>query len=322
MESVEVRLGSYQRSQHGLVSHAQAHRAGVSRRSLRKKVAAGALVEMFGGVYAPCGTPLTRDQQALAAVLAGGETAFASHALAAALWDLPLPEQLREPGIEITTVLERHPRIEGVTVHRSGLLADVDVTRLRGIPIATPERVAADLSSRLSIAELGKLVDDAVRRRLTTIWRVRRTASRLPRAPGRSPKKLEEMLRRRVPGTEDRESVLEDFVFDALRRFRLRLPTPQHRVEIGGQARRIDHCYVEERVAIEALGFGPHSQRAVFDDDALRGNQLVLAGFKVLEFTSAFTDWQIAVQVAEALGEPQPPRPTDELAFSRWLETR
>jgi hypothetical protein len=72
-------------------------------------------------------------------------------------------------------------------------------------------------------------------------------------------------------------------------------------------------------LALEAQGFDAHGRRAQFDADALRGNELQLAGFRVLEFTSAFTDRQIAQQVAEALGLPQPPIVGETLTFAAWL---
>ena len=97
-------------------------------------------------------------------------------------------------------------------------------------------------------------------------------------------------------------------MFDALHRFGIRPPLAQHGVTVGGRRRRIDHCYPDLRVALEAKGYEYHGQRARFDDDALRGNELLLAGYRVLTFTSAFTDLQIAKQVAAAIGDP-PPRP-------------
>jgi hypothetical protein len=93
-------------------------------------------------------------------------------------------------------------------------------------------------------------------------------------------------------------------------------------VRLEGRTRRIDHCYVDQRLAIEALGFDIRRQRAKFDDEALRGNELQLAGYKVLQFTSAFTDWQIACHVAEALMLPKPKRPVRVLTFLAWRERR
>ena len=67
-------------------------------------------------------------------------------------------------------------------------------------------------------------------------------------------------------------------MFDALRRFGVRPPLAQYRVTVGGRPRRIDHCYPDLRVALEAKGYEYHGQRERFDDDALRGNELLLAG--------------------------------------------
>jgi hypothetical protein len=41
----------------------------------------------------------------------------------------------------------------------------------------------------------------------------------------------------------------------------------------------------------------------------------------MLEFTSAFTDWQIARQVARALGLPEP-SPKAQLTFAEWKRLR
>jgi very-short-patch-repair endonuclease len=143
---------------------------------------------------------------------------------------------------------------------------------------------------------------------------------RLPAAPGRSPKKLFEMLARRLPDAEQRESRLEDFVFEALHRHQLALPACQHVVWYRAKKRRIDCCYPDASLVLEAQGFDVHGRRGQFDADALRGNELQLAGFRVLEFTSAFTDRQIAEQVAAALDLPQPPVVGEPLTFAAWLD--
>jgi very-short-patch-repair endonuclease len=110
------------------------------------------------------------------------------------------------------------------------------------------------------------------------------------------------ILERRDLGVSERESLLEDFVYDALARFKVPLPVTQYRIVIGGRERRIDFCYPDRMIALEAQGYEMHGRRERFDADALRGNELLLAGFRVLQFTSAFTDRLIATQVASALG--------------------
>jgi hypothetical protein len=89
-----------------------------------------------------------------------------------------------------------------------------------------------------------------------------------------------------------------------------------------GVPRRIDCCYPDDWLALEALGFEFHGLRARWDDDALRGNDLQLAGFRVLHFTSAFTDRQIAEQVAEALGRRCEAAPGPDVTFSEWSASR
>jgi hypothetical protein len=292
--------------------------AGCTRDTIRGLRGSGALNALHHHVYAVAGAPCSYERTVLAAVLAAGEHAFASHETAASLRQLPLPGPA---ALEVTTVYERCPSVPGVRVHRSGRLEEQYVEMLGPIPIARVELVIVCLSSRLTLTELGRVTDEALRRRLTTHGRVAYAAEHLGRAPGRSPKKVAEMLERRLPGLEIRESVLEDFVFDALRRFDVPLPVPQHVVRVGGRRRRIDHCYPDLCLAVEAKGYEYHGRRERFDDDALRGNELLLAGFRVLTFTSAFTDLQIAQQVSAAIGHREPRRHR-AITFEEWKRLR
>ncbi len=305
-------------AQLGLVTYEQLRSAGVTRDVIRGLRARGAVVELRPHVYAVAGAPKSREQTVLAAVLAAGKTAFASHETAAQLLGLPLPTPAR---LEVTTLYERCPRLEGVRLHRSGLLDERDVTMLGAIPVATATRIVVDLSSRLSIRDLGRLTDEALRLRMTSLGRIQATAQRLRRAPGRSPRNVATMLALRVADTEQRESVLEDFVYAALLRFGLPLPVPQYRVVLNGRERRIDLCYPDRWLALEAKGFEFRRSRAGFDGDALRDNELQLAGFRVLSFTAAFTDLQIAQQVASAL-RLAAPRPRPPLTFAEWKALR
>jgi very-short-patch-repair endonuclease len=96
----------------------------------------------------------------------------------------------------------------------------------------------------------------------------------------------------------------------------------QHRVTVRGRERRIDLCYPDLKVALEAEGFDHFRLRERHDSDALRGNALKLAGFLVLEFTTAFSDWEIARDVAEAIGHPVPTRPARAISFEEWCASR
>jgi very-short-patch-repair endonuclease len=67
----------------------------------------------------------------------------------------------------------------------------------------------------------------------------------------------------------------------------LGLPAPRvnYRVRVGGSTRYIDLAWPEKKVAVELDGFVPHSSRRVFDDDRVRQNDLVQAGWEVYRIT-------------------------------------
>jgi very-short-patch-repair endonuclease len=277
----------------------------------------GRFVARHLGVYADTAVPESFHQRVMAGVLAAGPTAFASHATAAQLLGLAAVDE--SARIEVTTVLERAVRVPGVRAHRTGLLDERDVHVVDGIPTATAARLINDVSGRMGVIGLGRITDDAIRRGLTSYVAIVACLERLPRAPGRSPKTMHEMLGSRLPEFGRRESWLEDFVFDALCRYDLPLPRTQVEVMLPSGRRRLDKCYVDRKLVLESDGFDPHSKRKTFDDDRKRNNELLLAGYRVLHFTSEFTDYQIACTVARALGVSVPrPAPGGPQSFKQW----
>jgi hypothetical protein len=306
----ERELATFLARQLGLITRAQLRSIGIEGKALKHRRAVGRLEYLGHDVFRCPSVPQTFEHRVLGAVLRGGETAFASHATAAQIDGLPVPGDT----LEVATTLEHQPRIAGVRMHRSGLIVPSDVRRVGVIRVSSTARTLVDLSGRLSHRELGRLVDEAMRRRLVTFAQLIRASSRMRPAPGRSPKRFAEVLERRTPGTE---SVLEEFVVASLRRYQLPPPTLQHRLVVNGVERSIDLCYPEAWLALEALGFEYHGLRSRFDADALRGNELQLAGFRVLEFTSEFDDWTIAAHVARALNLPVPAR-RGRKTFSQW----
>jgi hypothetical protein len=316
---LEAAIVKHEVEQHGLVAVRQARALRISEGALQRRVDRERHRRIARGVLVNPSVPDSFAQRVLAAVLSAGPTAFASHETAARLWELPLPGPAT---LEVTTDLKRRPRPAGVRMHRTGTCHEDDTTTRNGIAVASVPLTIVQLSGRLDVRWLGRITDEAVRAKLTTLEAVQEVSLRLGRAPGRSPRKIALMLGRRVPGTADRESVLEDYVFDALRRFDVPLPVAQLAVHVAGKERRIDLGYASESLALEAKGFDVYRMRKKFDEFTVRGNELKLAGWRVLEFTSAFTDWTIAAQVAEALGCPIPPRPLRALTFAEWKRLR
>lgn len=307
----------------GLVATRDLLAKGVDKNVVTNMIRHEVLVKVRRGVYRMQGVEPRDEHDLLAAVLscAGIGVAFASHVSSVWLFGLAWPDTLEQAvpptPHHLTVILERLPRPADVVVHRSGRLHD-DVTSMRGVPCTTAERTIVDVSNSLSIDDLGIMIDSALRHRFTSAFRIGRCSERLGRSPGRSPKKIAAALGKRTRGAELTDSVLEEFVYDAIVKYGLPRPTPQHWVTVDGKRYRIDHCYPEHKYAIEVQSRLWHGQYSDDHRDALKGNDLGIADFKVLYFTADSTDWQIAATIARALGRPVPSRPGREQTFAEW----
>jgi very-short-patch-repair endonuclease len=109
------------------------------------------------------------------------------------------------------------------------------------------------------------------------------------------------VLRARLEHYDESESGLEVRVLRAIVGAGLPEPVQQHWVHVGGRRRRIDLAYPDLKLAIEVDGWGTHNSRSSFDGDRARENDLDIAGWHRLHFTSSFTDRQIAETVARKL---------------------
>ena len=171
-------IGGVARRQHGLITFDQILAAGVSRSQLRRLVDSGGLIPVRRGVYRHNGAPVTWLQSVLAAVLAGGGGAAASHATAAAIWDLRVG-RLDDSELHITS--PKQVRLVGVRSHVVALPRR-DLRTHHDIRVTSVERTLLDLASFVGVDELGKGVDDALRRGLLRLDRLR---SLVEGAPGR-----------------------------------------------------------------------------------------------------------------------------------------
>jgi hypothetical protein len=269
--------------------------------AIRYRVRAGDLRRLRYDVFAIPGAPVTRSQQVLAAVLAFGPGAVASHETAAVLWQIP---NVAHERIEVTSDRPHRIRLRGVVAHQTRAFLDEEHTTRDSIPVTTVARTIVDLSARLSTSQLGIATDDALRRNVLTLAELRRCVGGLAPGPGRRTSRIHDVLQARLPGYEPGESDLEMRVLRAIVAAGLPEPVQQHWVRLPNRRCRIDLAYpAPVRLAIEVDGYGPHATRSAFDRDRARANDLVVAGWTVLRFTSATSDDQIGATVASALGQ-------------------
>src|SRR4051794_36447525 len=157
-------LASTTDRQHGLFTMAQAEAVGMHRSFVDRRVQSGDFLSVDHGVYRSALTPRSWHQRLLAACLAG--PAVASHRSAGVLWRLPL--DVANP-LEVTALRHRRRTVDDVTWHESYLLDEHSVTEIERIPVTKADRTVLDLAGVLEPHGLQRVVDDVLRRRLTTV---------------------------------------------------------------------------------------------------------------------------------------------------------
>lgn len=300
-------------AQHGLITRAQLTRAGVTARELRTFVAHGVLERRSRGVYAVSSNPRTWEQGILACVLASGAAAVASHRSAAALWRL---HRFREGHLDITVPRWNRGESGKGTVHESLVLPSRDRTVVRSVPVTSPTRTLIDVGRYVGPTVLGSMIDDAVRRRLTSYEALHHRLGELARSGRNGIVAARTALETRPGGDHPPDSELEHLVRDILTRYGLPDPVMHHRIDCGEQAFVVDFAWPVGLVALECDGFRFHRTPEQLDWDDRRRNLLGLRGWMVLHAT-----WNrvrddpsgLVREVRRAL-ERQPPAPPGLLA--------
>jgi very-short-patch-repair endonuclease len=288
------------RRQLGLITRSQALACGLTSRQIERLLSSGRWRPVRPEIYALAGTPPSWEQAVLAAVYAGGPDVVASHATAAQLRRL---KHVVDAGLEVVAPLGRHKRLDGVIGHRSGALFDADKTIYRGIPVTTVGRTLVDVSGRLTDRQLGEAVDDALRRDILRLEDLRQTAGRLGTAPGRSMRRVHQVLARRIPGYDPLDSDFETRVLRVLTSAGLPVPRQQYPVTLDGQLVHLDLAYPEARLAIELDSWKWHGTRSAFDDDRWRDASLAKMRWLTLRLTFTMTDADIIDLVRAVLAD-------------------
>ncbi len=267
-------------NQHGVVTRAQLLDAGVTGRQVERRLAAGRLHSLHRGVYL-IGTlrgPLEPEfAPEMAAVLACGSGALASHASAARLWELGL---VRGPGspVEVMIPARVHRERRGIRVHRASGLTPSDCCVRDGIPVTTPGRTLRDLSARLGTQALSRLIARAEREGLLDDQDL---AAMVVRHTGRRGAPL---LRAVAGPHADRPFTRSEAERRLLGLVRSGgLPAPATNVIVLDH--EVDFLWAAERLIVEVDGFRYHGSRPAFENDHRRDARLVAGGYRVLRFS-------------------------------------
>ena len=248
--------------QHGLVTTRQLTALGYTEHHVRRRVEAGVVFRVHRRVYGVAGAKDTFEFRVMAAVLAAGDGAVASHRCAAALFGL---RRIRCDRPVVTVSHRTAPRVAGLDTHRRDTLTPSDRTRIGVIPVTSPPWTLLDLAGDLDLADgsqvarLGGALDDVLVRKLASLGAVERLLDRVRsrRVPGAAV--LNNLVAERRAGKKPSETGLEDELLDIFRSFGLPEPVRQYVLVLpGGGTVRFDAAYPDLLLGFEADGDEHH----------------------------------------------------------------
>lgn len=279
MKPIDISLNRLAARQYSLAHRQQALDLGMTPRQIHARLGSGWFVPLHRSVYRVGPGSDSPEQAVLAACLATGSLAVASHRSAAALWAL---RGVESAGPEITLFADRHRPLDGVVVHRTSAIEKVDISRTCRIRVTAPARTLLDLGAVVPVGVVESALEDALMRRLVTFALLAATLERLG-GPGRNGAGvLRALVEERDPATAPTESMLEDELFRVL--LRGGLPEPVRQYEVAGV--RLDGAYPDIRLGIEADSRIWHGGRLDVQRNSDKGNVLVAQGWRVLHFTA------------------------------------
>jgi len=255
---------------------------GLTDRQIEYRVETGHWSRVHEAVFRLEGTPRTWRQRLKAVSLWAVRDFAFSHGTAAALWGFA---RYRE-ATAIHLSVSRNIRLPApFVVHRVRPLAPRDFGSVDGLRVTSCTRTLVDLCATEREHDVRASVDEALRRRWTTLERLEVALAASDHQRGI--RFLRELVCAYRGGEPPTESELEARVYELLDAEGLPRPTKQARICIGGQVRRLDFRFPNTPVVVEADGYASHCTALMRERDSRRSNQLLTRGFRVLHWTWA-----------------------------------
>jgi very-short-patch-repair endonuclease len=261
--------------QHGVVSRKQLMALGASRDEIQRRVEVRRLRRVHTGVYA-ISHRLSVEGHFIAAVLACGDRAVASHRAAGALWDL-IPA-VAGP-VDVTVPRGGSPRRAGIAIHVTRSLPPAEITSRDGVPCTTWARTLVDLAAVLTSRRLERALEQSQILQLFDLGALKHALA------GANGRRGTGTLRRLVGDLDDdppfTRTELERRFLDLVRE--AGLPRPVVNAVVAGH--EVDFHWPKERVVMETDGRGTHDTRIAFERDHRRDLDLELAGWHVIRIS-------------------------------------
>lgn len=268
------------RQQHGLVTRSQATAAGLSVYQINRRARSGAWIREQRGVYRHAAVSPSWESRLLAACLTSA--GLVSHLPATDLWGLGI---YRQPAPTIVVPQSARRTIPGVKVHLTTQWELREETMIRGIPVTGINRTLLDCGAVVTVRRLERLVESAIRQRLTTWPELVRTLSRHSRRGRDGCGKLRALLEMRLG---DQTVPLSDFsrlIANLLADNDLPEPVLEYRILAadGSFIMQADLAWPLRRKAWELDGLAFHFGRTERERDNRKRNRAKAEGWNIQE---------------------------------------
>ncbi len=282
MSELDRLLAPVAASQRMLLTIRDVHAAGGDEHHAISRVRGGRWLRVDRGVFLVAGAPFDWPTRQLAAVLAAGPGAVASHLAAARIWGIA---GFQRATPELSIPRGRRYRRPGVRTHESTDLDRCLVVRRESIPVTSADRTLLDIGRYVGDGRLKRAVE-SMRRDGDVSWAsliAELTAHARRGRPGI--RRLRRVILAGAHRTDITDSDLELFVLGLIVEAGLPEPTIHHWVHDGDRfVAEVDLAYPQWRIAIECDG-AVHLAADVHERDLARQNDLVLVGWTVLRFS-------------------------------------
>lgn len=277
---IDATLRSIARNQLGLLTVAQAARAGIDRWALARRRATGALEAIFASVMRLAANPANPEQTILAAALAvPGSTIVGTSAAVAHC--LPVAATRHQPMVAVG--MQRSARTAGIITIRQHI--EMPSQRWHNSRLATPASTILVLPRFVGDGVVERCVDHCLANRLTTVEKVQGLILSLPPRSVVGRRLLLDLLAQRTSGFGHR-SGLEQQVARWLNAAGLRGWHRNFAASVGNcRTVEVDFAWPQAKLALEVSPFFTHGARVTQERDIERRRLLVVQGWRIVEAT-------------------------------------
>lgn len=267
-------------SQHFLISRQQAIQLGATDKYINYQVSSGRWLRIHSGVYQVDRRPLVWVGNLMAAVLACGPGARVSHRAALLLWQM---DGISSAPVEVTMPFGNLAVPDEVILHRSR--RPTPAAETRGIPVSGPERTILEACAFMGPMVVGKAVDSAIRRDLTSMDRMWMMLASEGGRGVKGTRLMRNVLRQRLHDTATDSGSEFELLYHMQRAL---LPKPELGFElVAPSGRRVpDFIWPDRAKAVEVDGVDSHSSADRLDDDLVRQNELMDQGIQIRRFSA------------------------------------